>query len=221
MNGHATVRRVIALAKIRNVNVDEAILAVDLEDGRTISIPTEWFPRLSHGTQSERENWEIAGAGYGIFWPDLDEDIGVEGLLAGSRSGEGPTSFARWLEKRKSLTNAETTAPQLQLREEQATYTTAEYATPVVSRRVRGFSLSEYLDAALGLAEYERGDTGSIFAIVPDKKGFFSQGDTFEEARENLRDAIEGNVLLSLQLGISIPEIDGIEIHEWTLNAAA
>ena len=58
-------------------------LIVDLADGRSISVPLAWFPRLLHATSQERDNWEVAGAGYGIHWPDVDEDLSVEGLLRG------------------------------------------------------------------------------------------------------------------------------------------
>jgi len=77
------------------------------------------------------------------------------------------------------------------------------------------FALSQYLDAALKLAEYERDEDGVIVARVPNAQGFFSQGDTFEEARENLRDAIEGNVLIALQLDFPIPVIEGVTIEEY------
>jgi hypothetical protein len=83
------------------VLVTEEALIVDLEDGRTISAPIGWFPRLAHGTAEERSNFEISGAGYGIHWPALDEDIGVEGLLFGRKSMESPASFARWLAQRE------------------------------------------------------------------------------------------------------------------------
>jgi predicted RNase H-like HicB family nuclease len=71
-----------------------------------------------------------------------------------------------------------------------------------------------YVDTALSLAQYERDENGIVVAIVPDASGFFSQGDTFEEARTNLRDAIEGNVLLALQLGLPIPAMPGVDIEE-------
>jgi predicted RNase H-like HicB family nuclease len=76
--------------------------------------------------------------------------------------------------------------------------------------RVRTFSLMRYVDTALSLAQYERDEDGVVVATVPDASGFFSQGDSFEEARTNLRDAIEGNVLLALQLGLPIPTMPGI-----------
>jgi hypothetical protein len=63
--------------------VDEDVLAVDLVDGRSITVPLAWFPRLLHATPAERANWRIAGGGYGIHWPDLDEDLSTEGLLRG------------------------------------------------------------------------------------------------------------------------------------------
>jgi hypothetical protein len=84
-----------------NVVVTDDTLSADLEDGRTISVPIVWYPRLVHGTSEERANLQISGAGYGIHWPDLDEDIGVEGLLLGKKSAENPSSFARWLQQRK------------------------------------------------------------------------------------------------------------------------
>ncbi len=89
------------LSKIREVRVTEDTLSVDLEDGRTISVPLAWYPRLAYATPEERRRFEIVGAGYGIHWPDLDEDISVEGLLAGKRSTESPQSFERWLKARK------------------------------------------------------------------------------------------------------------------------
>jgi len=87
---------------LRNVDVSEETLSVDLVDGRTISVPTAWYPRLLHGTQEERDHWRIGGAGEGIHWPDLDEDVSVENLLAGRASGESQRSFERWLAERKA-----------------------------------------------------------------------------------------------------------------------
>ncbi|MFN8440841.1 MAG: DUF2442 domain-containing protein [Caldilineaceae bacterium] len=90
----------IALARIIHVNITDDTLAVDLEDGRSIGVPIGWYPRLAYGSESERANFQIAGAGYGIHWPDLDEDVGIEGMLLGKKSAESPASFAHWLEKR-------------------------------------------------------------------------------------------------------------------------
>lgn len=88
-------------ARATRVSVTEDTLSVDMEDGRTVSVPIGWYPRLAHGTASERANVQIAGAGYGLHWPDLDEDIGIEGLLVGKRSTESAESFEKWLARRR------------------------------------------------------------------------------------------------------------------------
>ena len=80
---------------------DDALIA-ELSDGRTISVPLCWYPRLVHGTPEERDNWELIGAGEGVHWPDLDEDLSIEGFLAGRKSGESQRSFKRWLEAKQS-----------------------------------------------------------------------------------------------------------------------
>ncbi|MCI0667031.1 MAG: DUF2442 domain-containing protein [Methylococcaceae bacterium] len=77
-------------------------MSVDLSDGRTISVPLAWYPRLTHASRSEQNNWRLIGKGYGIHWEDLDEDISVEGLLAGKPSGESQTSLQKWLASRAS-----------------------------------------------------------------------------------------------------------------------
>jgi hypothetical protein len=82
------------------VTVTDEKLVVALEDGRSISTPLTWYPRLLHGTLAERQNYQLLGDGYAIEWPDLDEHIGIEGLLAGRRSSEGQKSLARWLAAR-------------------------------------------------------------------------------------------------------------------------
>lgn len=81
------------------VRVTDDTLSVDLEDGRTIVVPTAWFPRLVHATPDERAHCEIGGLG--IHWPDLDEDISIRGLLLGRKSGENPKIIKWWLEQRK------------------------------------------------------------------------------------------------------------------------
>ncbi len=83
------------------VKVSRQALAVDLADGRTLVVPIAWYPRLVHGSPAERSNWRLIGGGEGIHWPDLDEDISVDGLLAGLPSGESQESLRRWLAKRK------------------------------------------------------------------------------------------------------------------------
>ena len=90
----------IQSATTQHVNVTEDALNLDLVDGRTISAPLAWYPRLLHGTPEERGNWRLIGKGEGIHWPDLDEDISVEHVLLGKPSGESQPSFKRWLEKR-------------------------------------------------------------------------------------------------------------------------
>jgi hypothetical protein len=87
-------------AKIASVTVTDDTLSVDLEDGRSVSVPIGWYPRLAHGTEQERANFHLSGAGFGIHWPDLDEDIGALGLLLGKKSTESRTSFEKWLRQR-------------------------------------------------------------------------------------------------------------------------
>ncbi len=84
------------------VTVTEDTLSVDLSDGRTISAPLAWFPRLFHATMKERRNWRLIGRGHGVHWEDIDEDISVEGLIAGKPSGETQNSFKKWLDERTS-----------------------------------------------------------------------------------------------------------------------
>ncbi len=106
MNGMLTATVTLTLARIVQVTVTDDMLAVDLEDGRTIAIPIGWYPRLAHGTPAERAHFQIGGVGHGIHWPDLDEDIGVEGLLLGKKSSESPASFERWLQRRQAGSGA-------------------------------------------------------------------------------------------------------------------
>jgi len=70
--------------RVRDVRFSEDSLIVDLKDGRTISVPLEWYPRLAAAAPQQRGNWEVCAAGYGIHWPDLDEDLSTEGLLRGA-----------------------------------------------------------------------------------------------------------------------------------------
>ena len=88
-----------------NVTVSVDTLCVDLSDGRSISVPLAWYPRLLHATAVERKRWRLIGRGSGIHWEHLDEDISVEGLLAGKPSGESQASFSNWLAKRPSRQN--------------------------------------------------------------------------------------------------------------------
>jgi len=85
-----------------HVTVTEDKLTVDLADGRSLVVPLDWYPRLMHGSPAEQQNWQLLGDGYAIEWPDLDEHIGVEGLLAGRHSGESQQSFERWMASRNT-----------------------------------------------------------------------------------------------------------------------
>jgi Protein of unknown function (DUF2442) len=85
-----------------SVAVTEDTLTIELSDGRSLSVPLAWFPRLVHATAKERSRWRLIGKGHGIHWEDLDEDISVEGLLAGRPSGESQRSFEEWLRARES-----------------------------------------------------------------------------------------------------------------------
>ena len=89
-------------ARAQSVRVSEDSLAVDLVDGRTIIVPLGWYPRLWNATPEERKQFEVFGDGAYIHWPDLDEDLTVAGLLAGSHSGESPKSLKKWLKDRKA-----------------------------------------------------------------------------------------------------------------------
>ena len=94
-------REVFALA----VAFSEDAMTVSLDDGRTISVPLAWYPRLLAGTAEERLRYELIGDGEGIHWPDLDEDISVEGIVAGRPSAESASSLARWLSQRQAASN--------------------------------------------------------------------------------------------------------------------
>ena len=83
-----------------NVTMTEDTLSVEMSDGRTISVPLAWFPRLVHATPAERSTWRLIGASQGIHWEAIDEDVSVTGLLAGKPSGESQASFKKWLSQR-------------------------------------------------------------------------------------------------------------------------
>ena len=90
----------IRIPNALNVSLTDDKLSVDLSGGHSISVPIAWFPRLLHSIEQERNNWRLIGKGQGIHWEDIDEDISIEGLLAGKPSGESQESFKRWLDKR-------------------------------------------------------------------------------------------------------------------------
>ena len=80
------------------LEVTDEVLSVSLSDGREVTVPIAWYPRLSHALAEHRAIWELVGGGHGIHWPELDEDLSVENLLFGQPSGEGARSFSRWKE---------------------------------------------------------------------------------------------------------------------------
>lgn len=96
----------IQQASAQSVAVSKDSLTVDLVDGQTIIAPLMWYPRLWYGSPEERNNYEIIGNGTLIHWPDLDEDLGVSGLLAGRRSGESQQSLKKWLKERTHANDA-------------------------------------------------------------------------------------------------------------------
>jgi hypothetical protein len=78
-----TISTKVADERVAGVRIEDERLIVDLADGRTIAVPVAWYPRLANATPAERENWQVAGAGYGVHWPDVDEDLSTNGLLRG------------------------------------------------------------------------------------------------------------------------------------------
>lgn len=78
--------------RVAGVSFSADSVSVTLKDGRVISVPLTWFPRLRHATSKQLNHWKIAGGGYGIHWPDLDEDLSTEGLLRGSPAPRDPTT---------------------------------------------------------------------------------------------------------------------------------
>jgi hypothetical protein len=98
--GMSTLSAGVKAAKAQRVVITDDALIVDLSDGRTVSVPLAWFPRLLHGTVREQNHWQLIGNGEGIHWPDLDEDVSVDNLILGKPSGESQQSFQRWLDRR-------------------------------------------------------------------------------------------------------------------------
>lgn len=94
----STIEFTVPMAE--NITITFDALTVDLSDGRSITVPIAWYPRLVNATKSELDNWRLVGKGFGIHWEDIDEDISIEGLLLGKPSGESQTSFKKWLSSR-------------------------------------------------------------------------------------------------------------------------
>ena len=95
----------IETAAAKDVRVTDRALIVELVDGRVVSVPLAWYPRLAEGSPAERRRWELLGPGIGVHWPALDEDISVEGLLHGLPSGESEGSLNAWRASRKRPAN--------------------------------------------------------------------------------------------------------------------
>ena len=93
----------IDLPVIQTLEITDDSLSVDLSDGRTITVPLAWYPRLLHSSLEERQTWRLIGNGSGIHWPQLDEDISLKNIILGQPSGESQTSFQRWLTQRQPL----------------------------------------------------------------------------------------------------------------------
>ena len=103
----STSIQAVETAAARRVRVTDQALIVELRDGRAVSVPLDWYPRLAEGSVAERRHWELIGPGVGVHWPDLDEDISVDGLLRGLPSGESAASLDRWCDaRRRSLNRA-------------------------------------------------------------------------------------------------------------------
>ncbi len=92
-------------AKAMSVVITEDAVTVELSDGRVLSVPSVWYPRVHHGTAEEQKNCRLIGDGEGIHWPDLDEDVSIESMVLGLPSTESQSSLKKWLEKRKAREN--------------------------------------------------------------------------------------------------------------------
>ena len=98
----STLNNRIKEAHAVNIKITTDELIAFLDDGRTISVPLSWYPRLLNGTEKERNNWCFVGDGQGIHWPELDEDISIDGLVDGIPSQESQASLSKWLENRNN-----------------------------------------------------------------------------------------------------------------------
>ncbi len=96
----SSTTELLAIPIIQQVNITNDTLTVDLSDGRTISIPLAWYPRMVQGSVAERNDYCLIAGGGGIHWPQLDEDISLKNIILGQPSGESQTSFQRWLSSR-------------------------------------------------------------------------------------------------------------------------
>lgn len=92
----STLRAEARVAIIRDLTLTNEMLSAELADGRVISVPLAWYPRLLHGSPEERRNWRLIGDGEGVHWPDLDEDISADNLVLGKPSGESQVASMGW-----------------------------------------------------------------------------------------------------------------------------
>ena len=114
----------ISISPAVNASVTDELLTVELSDGRKISVPTAWYPRLACGTPAERRKWTLSYSGEGLHWEALDEDISIESLIAGRPSSENPAMIKKWIKTRKNIyeTN-QTKRPELAVAEDPGKYT--------------------------------------------------------------------------------------------------
>jgi len=94
------LRAEVRAPRLATLTLNDETLTADLSDGRRISVPLAWYPRLLHATEQERGHWRLIGDGEGVHWPDLDEDVSAENLILGQPSGESQASLQRWIKSR-------------------------------------------------------------------------------------------------------------------------
>jgi Protein of unknown function (DUF2442) len=114
----------ISISPAVNVSVTDIFLTVELADGRRISVPTAWYPRLAYGTPAERRQWTISCSGQGLHWESLDEDISIKGLIAGLPSNENPAMIKKWMESRTGVYRVKRPKKSLSVAEQPVKYTT-------------------------------------------------------------------------------------------------
>jgi hypothetical protein len=113
MRGINTVVAEPSLPLAQTVSISDETLSVSLSDGRTISVPLAWYPRLFHSSRRQRRNWRLIGRGKGIHWPDVEEDISVSGLIFGNSSRESRESFQAWLAAKKPIRKRKLKKPEI------------------------------------------------------------------------------------------------------------
>lgn len=115
----------ISISPAVDVSVTDELLTVELSDGRKISVPTAWYPRLAHGTPAERRKWTLSYSGEGLHWEALDEDISIKSLIAGLPSNENPSMIKKWMKTRKNIyETSPNKRPKLSVAEDPGKYAT-------------------------------------------------------------------------------------------------